>query len=207
MRYVLVPPGITRLVRSCSESRLHVSDYLTLGDGTIMVHCLHTFSQIYQGLSQEFADPTFQKYHFPTPPRSVVAEFWPRMPYNHASHQMSGSEYAEYLGSHRNFGYLRWRIDSHDLRELRSVAPSKRQDNRSPSRQDCLIAYLVTILNQNRSTPLQKVTNMITVNQSISLMLRVLTCFQCRGVLTSFFDQDAASCFLVYVRVFHPLLR
>lgn len=169
-----------------------------------MLRCMHTFSQFYQGLSQEFASPTFQKYHFPTPSRSVVAEFWARMPYLHATRQLSASAYAEW---HSNLDHVRWQMDKHDLAELRSALSLRRQNGPLPSRQDCLIAYLVSVLNYSRRTRVRKVTNTISASQSNSLTLRVLTCFQCRDVPTSFLDGDAASSFLVDVRVFHPFLR
>lgn len=121
---------------------------------------MHTVSQFYQGLPLQYAAPTFRKHHFPTPSSSIVAEYWPRMPHLHETCSFSelGERYAEVL---KNVEHLRWRFETHDLAELRSALS---QNEGYLSKQDCLIAYLVAILNDNGSTPVQKVTNTFSVS-------------------------------------------
>ena len=195
MKRVLVPLGTTHLVRRCSESDLHVSDCSTQGDGILLSRFLHTLSQFYQGLSPEFSAPTFKKYHFPTPSHSVVAKVWP--PLLHPTCHID--EHAEWR---RNVEIVRWHVDNHDLEELRSVLSSKRQ-NTFLSKNDCLIAYLVSVLNYNQSIPVQKVTSIISVSYPIRLTLWILSCVQHRGKCTSFFAENVGSNLVLDVRIFH----
>ena len=131
----------------------------------MMSRFLHTLSQFYQGRSPEFGAPTFEKHHFPTPSHSVVAEFWPRMPHLHVTFHSNEHGYAE---SQKNIEIVRWRIDSRDIEELRSVLSSRRQNDMFLSKHDCLIAYFVSVLNYNRSNPVQKVTSITSVSYSFS---------------------------------------
>ena len=125
----------------------------------------HTLSQFYQGLPLQCAAPTFKKHHFPTPSCSILAEFWPRVPHLHDT--CFFSELGEICAKARkNVEHLRWRFESPDLSALRSAISShgSGQDEISLSKQDCLTAYLVAILNHNRCMPVQKVTNMSSVS-------------------------------------------
>ena len=124
---------------------------------------MHTLSQFYQDLPEKYAAPTFKKYYFPIPSCSTLAEFWPRMPHYHRTCLFSdlGKIAAE---SCRTVEQLKWRFDNHDLTELRSVLSSHAQNGISLSKQDCLTAYLVALLNHNRSIPVQKVTNVSSVS-------------------------------------------
>lgn len=137
----------------------------TLGDAIVLARFMHALSQLYQGLPLRYAAPTFKKYYFPEPSCSVLAEFWPRMPHLHDTYFFSelGGKYADLR---KNMEHLRWRFDTHDLAELRSVLSSRGQDEGlgSLSKQDCLTAYLVATLNDNRSIVVEKVTNASTVS-------------------------------------------
>ena len=159
MKRVSASLGITRLVCRIPESHSHTSDCSTLGDASLLLRFMHTVSQFYQGLSPEFAAPTFQKRHFPTPSHSVVAEFWPRMPYLHPNR--GSNERGE---SRKNVEQVRWRIDSRDIEVLRSTLSLKRRGGPLPSKNDCLIAYLVAVLNDSRSNPVHQVTNVMSVS-------------------------------------------
>jgi hypothetical protein len=165
---------------------------------------LHTLSQLYQGLSPEFSAPTFKKHHFPTPSHSVVTKIWPLMPLLHPTCHVDEPAHAEWR---RNVEIVRWRIDNHDLEELRSVLSSKKQNGPFLSRNDCLIAYLVSVLNYNRNNPVQKVTSVISVSYPIRLTLWILTCVQYRGICSSLFAENVASNLVLDVRVFHRFLR
>ena len=75
------------------------------------------------------------------------------------------SEFGEmFADSCNNSEYLRWRFENHDLSELRSALSPHGQDETSLSKQDCLTAYLVAILNHNRNMPVQMVTNTSSVS-------------------------------------------
>jgi hypothetical protein len=203
MKRVLVPLGTTHLVRRCSESDSHTSDCSTQGDGIMLSRFLHTLSQIYQGLSPTFAAPTFEKHHFPTPSHSAVTEFLrARMPPLRATdHEPAQAE------SRKNVEIVSWRIDNHDIEELRSALSSKRQNGPFLSKHACLVAYLVSVLNYNRSNPVEEVTSVISVSDSICWVLGILTCAQYRDIRTSFFAENVASNLVLNVRVFYLLLR
>ncbi|KIK96743.1 hypothetical protein PAXRUDRAFT_137800 [Paxillus rubicundulus Ve08.2h10] len=64
-----------------------------------------------------------------------------------------GAIYAE---ASKGVEHLRWRLDSDELRELRSALSSV---GNSLSVHDCLTAYIVAVLNYNRSEPVHHVTN------------------------------------------------
>ena len=124
---------------------------------------MHTFSQFYQALPLQYAAPTFKKHHFSTPSCSIIAEFWPRMPRLHED--CFFSEFGEiFAESCKNLEHLRWRFESHDLSELRSALSSHGQGEICLSKQDCLTAYLVAILNHNKNVPVQQVTNASSVS-------------------------------------------
>ena len=163
-----MPLGITPLVRCCCKSNSHTSDCSTLGDGTVLFRFLHTLSQFYQGLSPEFATPSFKKYHFPTPSYSVVAEFWPRIPHLHKPYDFGAPAKPS-----KSCEHMRWRINSCDIEDLYSAISSKKQSGPSLSKQDCITAYLVAVLNHNRSNPVQKVINITSVSYFLRLTLRV----------------------------------
>ena len=163
MKRVSASLGITHSVCRIPESHPHASDCSTLGDGIMLSRFTHTLSQFYQGLSPEFAAPSFQKCHFPTPSHSVVTAFWPRMPLLHAPR--SPNELADAGAEPRkNVEQLRWRIDNHDIEVLRSTLLLKRRGGPLPSKNDCLIAYLAAVLNDSRSDPVQQVTNVMSVS-------------------------------------------
>ena len=126
----------------------------------MLLRFMHTLSQFYQGLPSESTVPTFEKYHFPTPSHSVVAEFWPRMPRLHATCDFNELVRAP---SRKDFEVVRWRIDNDDIEELRSVLSCKRQDGPLFSKQDCLVAYVVAALNHNTGNPVQMVTQVASV--------------------------------------------
>ena len=206
MKRALVPLGTTHSVRRCFEYDSHTSDYSTQGDGIMMSRFLHTLSQIYQCLSPEFAAPTFEKYHFPTPSHAAVTEYLrARMPPLHAT-SSHFNELAQ-VESRGDVEIVRWRIDNHDIEKLRSVLSPKRQNGPFLSKHNCLIAYLVSVLNHNRRNPVQKVTSVISVSYSICLALGILTCVQYRDICTSFFAENVASNLVLDVRAFCLLLR
>lgn len=71
----------------------------------------------------------------------------------------------------KNVEHLRWRFENHDLADLRSALSG--QNETYLSKQDCLTAYFVAILNCNRSIPVQKVTNASSVSHFMWLTLVV----------------------------------
>lgn len=122
----------------------------------------HALSQLYQDLPLEHAAPTFKKCHFPVPASSVSAEFWPLMPHLHDSRPFN--ELGEIFAKlYKDVEHLKWRFDTDELTALRSML-SSRQEGKCLSTQDCLSAYLVTVLNHNTSTPIQNVRNASSVS-------------------------------------------
>ncbi|KAG9318308.1 hypothetical protein JVU11DRAFT_392 [Chiua virens] len=139
-------------------------DIPSIGDSITLSHFMHALSQFYQGVSLKYPAPTFRKHHFPTPSPSLSAEYWPRMPHLHKSCVFS--ELAEiFYESCRDAEHLRWRFDNHDLADLRLMLSSQKETYLS--KQDCLIAYIVAVLNYHKSVPVQKVTNTSSVLSNI----------------------------------------
>ena len=110
-----------------------------------------------------YPSPTFQKYYFPKPSSTVLAEFWPRLPHMHITRHLSefAEEYAKFC---RDFQNLKWRVDKHDLAELRSILSSRGQNENRLSQQDCLSAYVVAVWNHTRGTPVQSILNVCSVS-------------------------------------------
>ena len=124
---------------------------------------IHTLSQFYQGLSPEFAPPTFKKHHFPTLSHSTVAVFSSLM-YMHPPSPLNEVSSAR---SCKDLGHLMWRIDNHDLEQLRSALSAHVENKKLLSKHDCLVAYLVATLNCNQISPIQKVWIVTNVRSSI----------------------------------------
>jgi len=140
-----------------NETCIGISWHHTLGDAITLSRFMHALSQLYQGLPLEHAAPTFKKYQFPVPTSSVSAEFWPLMPQLHKS--CSVNEVIEkYVELFKDLEHLKWRFSVDDLTTLRSTL-SYGQEGKYLSTQDCLSAYLVTVLNHNTSTPIRSVRN------------------------------------------------
>ncbi|KAF9228603.1 hypothetical protein BS17DRAFT_691191 [Gyrodon lividus] len=119
---------------------------------------MHALSQFYQGLSPEFQSPTFKKHVFSVPSQSVMADFLSRMP--HLLHCYPFNELgAIYAEASKGVEHLKWRLHSDELRDLRVALSSDGQKGHSLSVHDCLTAYIVAVLNRNRSEPVQQVTN------------------------------------------------
>ena len=153
MKPVLVSLGITHLVCCFSKSYFHASHCSTSGDAIMLSRFIHTLSQFYQGLSPEFAPPTFKKHHFPMLSRSIAAVYSSLM----LIHPPSACDKVPFAGSHNGLGHLMWRINNHDLERLRSTLSAHVENKKLLSKHDCLVAYIIAILNYNRVSPIQKV--------------------------------------------------
>ncbi|KIJ17244.1 hypothetical protein PAXINDRAFT_73360 [Paxillus involutus ATCC 200175] len=76
---------------------------------------------------------------------------------SHLLHTYPFSELgAIYAEASKGVENLRWRLDGDELRDLRSALSSL---GNSLSVHDCLTAYIVAVLNYNRSEPVHHVTN------------------------------------------------
>lgn len=154
--------GITHLVHHLCLYRLRPSDRSTLGDANLLSRFMHTLSQFYQGLPQLYPPPTFKRYYFPTPSASMSAKFWPQL--THLHHPCLLTEFVPvYVDFLQKYQHLKWRFDTHDLDELRSILSSR--EERYLSKQDCLSAHIVAVLNRHTSEPVRTIANVSDVSQ------------------------------------------
>ncbi|KAF5386593.1 hypothetical protein D9615_001725 [Tricholomella constricta] len=135
------------------DTAIGVSWHHALGDLTLLHRFMNTISRIYEGLEPSFPTPTFTKQHFPVPDAETLAKYSSFCPY--LVHSLSGSKYGE---TQRTISRVDWRVSRRELESLRGAVqlmiPALKV-----SLQDCLTAYVVTVINQHRPFSIKKVTN------------------------------------------------
>ena len=134
---------------------------LLKGDAIALFRFTHTLSQYYQNKVSEFPTPTFRKHVFQPPSEAIAAEYHTRIrqlqdPYPFAE---LGAVYAEAGKGIENF---QWRCSGEELRRLHAKICSSGPPTLTI--QDCLTAYLVTVLNRCQERPIRMVTNAASVS-------------------------------------------
>jgi len=105
---------------------------------------------------QKFATPAFQKHVFPPPSEAIATEYY------FLTHQLNtyitelGPKYAEVTKGVEN---VQSRFTGEELRRLHAITNSSEQQTLTI--QDCLTAYLVTVLNRAREIPIPQITNVV----------------------------------------------
>ncbi|KAH9951482.1 hypothetical protein B0H21DRAFT_285088 [Amylocystis lapponica] len=150
-----------KLVLTNENTVIGVSWHHTLGDGTALIRFMQHLSQAYQGLPPLHPLPTFSKYYPSPPPAQLVENFKPMMP--HLVHTYPLSQIgAQYAKMHHNLGRIDIRVNKDKLRRLRSRVLDKSPADDPADRvstQDCLTAYIATVLDRCLDTPIRTVTN------------------------------------------------
>ena len=130
------------------------------GDATVLFRFTHSLSQFYQNKAPEFAIPTFRKHVFPSPSEAIAAE------YHSLTRQLNvypiaelGSKYAEAM---KGVESVQWRFTGEELRRLHAIISSSEQQTLTI--QDCLTAYLVTVLNRAQEKHIPQITNVLSVS-------------------------------------------
>lgn len=123
-----------------------------------MLRFLQVLSQLYQGLEPSHPPPTFEKYEFPHPTLDMIEKYLPLMPHlaKTCNTQELGSRYAELNESTAS---INWRIEKHQLQMLHTKLVKGLDPAFKLSEQDCLTAYIVSVLNRCVEVPIRTVTN------------------------------------------------
>jgi len=131
------------------------------GDAIALFRFTHTLSQYYQSKVSEFPTPTFRKHVFPPPSEAIAAEYHTKIRQLHDAYPFAelGAIYAE---ASRGIENLQWRCSSEELRRLHAKISSSGPPTLTI--QDCLTAYLVTVLNRCQEKPIRMVTNVGSVS-------------------------------------------
>ncbi|KAL4079450.1 hypothetical protein J3A83DRAFT_1099355 [Scleroderma citrinum] len=132
-----------------------------IADATGHFHFTHTLSQFYQNKLPKFGTPTFRKYIFPPPSEAIAAEYPSKIRQLHNAYPFAqvGAKYAE---ANKGSEHLQWRFTGEELRRLQAITNSS--ERQTLTFQDCLTAYLVTVLNHCREKPIRIVTNVVSVS-------------------------------------------
>jgi len=131
------------------------------GDGMFLFRFTHTLSQLYQDKAPEFALPTFRKHVLPPPSPAIAAQYYPQIRHLHDVYPIAelGPKYAEASNGIAN---VQWRFTGEELRRLQATISSSGQQ--ALTIQDCLTAYLVTVLNRAQKKPITQITNIGSVS-------------------------------------------
>lgn len=128
---------------------------------------MRLLSQTYQGLPPPDDPPTFTKPVFPAPNPDLIRDYMPSMPHLAETRPQSelGVAYAQNNSATERVDF---HIEGRKLRQVREKVTRNLDATYSrPSIQDCLTAYLVTVLNRCLDTPISEITNAASVRYSI----------------------------------------
>lgn len=136
-------------------------ELILIGDATVLLYFMHTLSQHYQGLESSYPAPNFIKHAFPDPSCESISKYSPLMP--HISHSLGPLDMKAYYAlMSRATTRIDWRIYVSQAEMLRDkIRQSAQVEN--VSLQDCLIAYIVTLLNRCSRLSIRTVTNAASV--------------------------------------------
>ena len=160
------------------------------GDATSLFRFTHTLSQLYQNKTPQFAAPTFKKHVFPPPSQAIAAEYYRQTRQMHNVYPIAelGPKYAE---SSKGVENVQWRFTGEELRRLHATISSNVQQTLTI--QDCLTAYLVTVLNRARKNPTAQITYVSNVSEGHNTARVVsLTLYQYRKVIAPFIEENVA---------------
>lgn len=125
----------------------------------MLLRFMYTVSELYQGLRPSFPQPVLIKHQFPTPDPSLISKYLSVMPHL----KLPDSEHSDKITTpYQAVARLDWRVSKIQLDSLRRGMESL-QPSLSPSLQDCLTAYIVTVLNRYAAASVRKMTNAASV--------------------------------------------
>lgn len=164
--------GISIYFTMCEEEKVLMN--FTTGDATVMFRFMRSLSQSYQGVQNSYT-PTFIKHEFPTPSRETIEHHLPLMPHLARTYPvcMLSALYGE---MNKNVVPIRCRVADEKLQQLREMVMLDVQEtNITLSIQDCLTAYVVTVLHRCAGTPIRVVTNAASVRDEQALWDVIVT--------------------------------
>lgn len=124
---------------------------------------MRCLSQKYQNLEPASPSPTFTKTEWPAPQKSILDKYLPLMPHLRQTVLTSelGSKYAHLNQDALRVDWRVWRSQAEALRaEVQKAVPSL-----LVSIQDCLTAYIVTLINRCSDTAILVLTNAASVGR------------------------------------------
>ncbi|KDQ11318.1 hypothetical protein BOTBODRAFT_35402 [Botryobasidium botryosum FD-172 SS1] len=144
--------------RRTGETALGISWHHVLGDAYALLCFTHTLSSFYQGLPSPYPQPTFAKHFFSPPPidPATVSTFEAIMPHLVNDYDRVGliEKLTKMLEETEQ---VHLRFSKSQLEEIRDRVHQDAVDGETFSRQDCLTAYLVTVLTRVLDVPVQRV--------------------------------------------------
>ncbi|KAH9946372.1 uncharacterized protein BXZ73DRAFT_95870 [Epithele typhae] len=156
-----------KLTLSRSDTAIGVSWHHTLGDASVLLHFMQSLSHHYSNPGKTLGPtvPTFTKRAFPRPTKSLIHEYTPLIP--HLAQTCPEAELGAVYGAmSHGTSRVAFRITLDRLERLRSrVVAALASHHHSegeqlkPSRHDCLIAFIVGVLNRHLHVPITTVTN------------------------------------------------
>lgn len=148
-----------KLTIAAGETAIGISWHHTLGDATTLLRFMHCLSQCYQGLQPTFPRPTFTKHDLPRPSQETTERYLPLMPHLARTYPAAilRGLCAE---ANEDIHPIRIRISVDKLSRLRDrMAASIKATNVKISIQDCLTAYIVSVLQRCSGVSIRMVTN------------------------------------------------
>lgn len=160
-----------KLTFSQTQTALGVSWHHTLGDAAVLLRFMHTVSQLYRGLRPSYPLPSYQNSHFPTPSHEDIEAMSSFMPHFRKTYNLSELS-AMYTQANTSIGRVEGRIKGYQVEALRATM---RDIMPYLSTQDCITAYITTVLNRCLDVPISVVTNAASVRILIFTILNVHT--------------------------------
>jgi len=130
------------------------------GDATALLRFMGLLSAAYQDMEGSFTFPTFSRYLFPVSTSHDMETFRSLMP--HLAEACSGEDLAvKSFQRNRYTVRIEWIIPRDKADALQTRIRESTEE--AVSLQDCLSAYIVTLLNRCGKTPINKITNAASV--------------------------------------------
>ncbi|KDQ11322.1 hypothetical protein BOTBODRAFT_457979 [Botryobasidium botryosum FD-172 SS1] len=148
--------------KQTGETALGITWNHVLGDAYAFLRFTHTLSSFYQGLPSPYPKPTFAR-HFFSPPLtdpSTVSAFEAAMPYLVKCYDLT-SFLASYVKVLQETEQVHFRFSKAQWKEIRDKVHEGAADGETFSNQDCLTAYLTTVLTRVLNAPIQRVLNVV----------------------------------------------
>ncbi|KAI0710387.1 hypothetical protein C8T65DRAFT_190108 [Cerioporus squamosus] len=148
-----------KLTLAHEETAIGVSWHHTLGDATVLLRFMQLLSRRYQGDDGlPVPAPSFTKRSFYPPDATLIEAYSPLM--LHLSHWACpvGEAGQRYAALNQQTAQVHFKITTGQLRTLRDRIVERGAEVR-PSLQDCLTAYIVSVIDRHIDVPVTRLTN------------------------------------------------
>ncbi|RPD79770.1 hypothetical protein L226DRAFT_550071 [Lentinus tigrinus ALCF2SS1-7] len=152
---------LIKLTITQEETAIGVSWHHTLGDATVLLRFMQLLSQRYQRDDRPapaLPTPSFTKRFFRSPDDALLEAYSPLMP--HLAHACPTADLGQrYAAMNRDTAEVAFNVTTTQLRNLRDLIMKRKALDVRPSSQDCLTAYIVSVINRHSEIPITKITN------------------------------------------------